>query len=51
MGKSLKAFNKDISSALENLKERGDVSPLVAEELRTTVEAIKTKIKRQKKLD
>ena len=51
MGKSLKAFNKDISSALESLKERGDVSPLVAEELRTTVEAIKTKIKRQKKLD
>ena len=51
MGKSLKAFNKDISSALERLKERGDVSPLVAEELRTTVEAIKTKIKRQKKLD
>ena len=51
MGKSLNAFNKDISSALEILTERGDVSPLVAEELRTTVEAIKAKIERQKKLD
>lgn len=51
MGKSLSAFNKDISSALESLKERGDVSPLVADELRTTVESIKTKIERQKKLD
>lgn len=51
MGKSLNAFKKDISSALEILKERGDVSPLVAEELRTTVEAIKAKIERQKKLD
>ena len=51
MGKSLNAFKKDISSALEILKERGDVFPLVAEELRTTVEAIKAKIERQKKLD
>lgn len=51
MGKSLNAFNKGISSALESLKERGDVSLLVADELRTTVEAIKTKIERQKKLD
>ena len=51
MGKSITAFNKGISSALESLKERGDVSPLVAEELRTTVESIKTKIERQKKLD
>ena len=51
LGKSITAFNKGISSALESLKERGDVSPLVAEELRTTVEAIKAKIERQKKLD
>ena len=49
MGKSITAFNKGISSALESLKERGDVSPLVAEELQTTVESIKTKIERQKK--
>lgn len=33
------------------MKERGDVSPLVAEELQTTVESIKTKIERQKRLD
>lgn len=51
LGKSITAFNKGISSALESLKERGDVSPLVAEELRTTVESIKTKIERQKRLD
>ena len=51
MGKSITAFNKGISSALESLKERGDVSPLVAEELQTTVESIKTKIERQKRLD
>ena len=51
MGKSVAAFNKGISSALVSLKERGDVSPLVAEELRTTVESIKTKIERQKRLD
>ena len=31
MGKSITAFNKGISSALESLKERGDVSPLVAD--------------------
>ena len=51
MGRSVAAFNKGISSALVNLKERGGVSPLVAEELRTTVESIKTKTERQKRLD
>ena len=45
MGRSVAAFNKGISSALVNMKERGGVSPIVAEELRTTVESIK---KRQK---
>ena len=33
MGRSVAAFNKGISSALVNLKERGGVSPLVAEEM------------------
>jgi len=46
MSRSVSAFFRGISTALEALELQGDVSPFVIEELRQTAEEIKLKIKR-----